>query len=37
MYLAEPVLPFNAYGAVALARPSSDPNGGSSQFFLLQV
>ncbi|AUC60341.1 Peptidyl-prolyl cis-trans isomerase [Cyanobacterium sp. HL-69] len=36
MYLAEPVLPFNAYGAVALARPSSDPNGGSSQFFFFK-
>ncbi|KGF72040.1 peptidylprolyl isomerase [Neosynechococcus sphagnicola sy1] len=32
-YLAQPVLPFSAYGAVALARPSDDPNGGSSQFF----
>ncbi len=36
MYLAQPVLPFNAYGAVALARPSSDPNGGSSQFFFFK-
>jgi len=36
MYLAEPVLPFNAYGAVALARPSTDPNGGSSQFFFFK-
>lgn len=28
-----PVLPFSAYGALALARPGEDPNGGSSQFF----
>ncbi len=32
-YLSQPALPFNAYGTVALARPSDDPNGGSSQFF----
>ncbi len=32
-YLSQPALPFNAYGTVALARPSNDPNGGSSQFF----
>ena len=32
-YLDYPVLPFSAYGALALARPSDDPNGGSSQFF----
>ncbi|MER3432927.1 MAG: peptidylprolyl isomerase [Leptolyngbya sp. ERB_1_1] len=32
-YLDPPVLPFSAYGALALARPDSDPNGGSSQFF----
>lgn len=36
MYLAQPVLPFNAYGAVALARPTTDPNGGSSQFFFFK-
>ena len=36
MYLAQPVLPFNAYGAVALARPSTDANGGSSQFFFFK-
>jgi peptidylprolyl isomerase len=36
LYLAKPVLPFNAYGAVALARPSTDPNGGSSQFFFFK-
>ncbi|MEE3719537.1 peptidylprolyl isomerase [Tumidithrix elongata RA019] len=29
-----PVLPFSAYGTVAMAHPGSDPNGGSSQFFL---
>lgn len=28
-----PVLPFSSYGALALARPNDDPNGGSSQFF----
>lgn len=33
-YLEQPVLPFSAYGTVALARPN-DPNGGSSQFFFL--
>jgi peptidylprolyl isomerase len=32
-YLAQPVLPFSAYGAVALARPGDNANGGSSQFF----
>jgi peptidylprolyl isomerase len=32
-YLDQPVLPFSSYGAVALARPSDDANGGSSQFF----
>ncbi|HIK25162.1 MAG TPA: peptidylprolyl isomerase [Thermosynechococcus sp. M46_R2017_013] len=34
-YLEHPVLPFSAYGTVALARPNDDPNGGSSQFFFL--
>jgi peptidylprolyl isomerase len=29
----EPVLPFSSYGALAMARPEADPNGGSSQFF----
>ena len=29
----EPVLPFSAYGAVAMARPEFETNGGSSQFF----
>jgi len=33
-YLPQLALPFNAYGAIATARPESDPNGGSSQFFL---
>jgi len=28
-----PVLPFSSYGALAMARPGDDPNGGSSQFF----
>ena len=32
-YREQPVLPFSAYGAVAMARPEGDPNGGSSQFF----
>jgi len=36
IYLPDLVLPFNAYGAVALARPDSDPNGGSSQFFFFK-
>lgn len=36
LYLSPPVLPFSAYGAVALARPGSDPNGGSSQFFFFK-
>lgn len=29
----QPVLPFSAFGALAMARPGDDPNGGSSQFF----
>lgn len=29
----QPVLPFSAYGAVAMARPEAEPDGGSSQFF----
>jgi peptidylprolyl isomerase len=36
IYLPELALPFNSYGAVALARPSADPNGGSSQFFFFK-
>ncbi len=35
-YQAQPVLPFSANGAVAIARPSDDPNGGSSQFFFFK-
>ncbi|MEL6441543.1 MAG: peptidylprolyl isomerase [Cyanobacteria bacterium J06621_8] len=35
-YLDVPAIPFNAYGAVALARPGDDPNGGSSQFFFFK-
>ena len=35
-YLDTPTLPFNAYGAIALARPGEDPNGGSSQFFFFK-
>ncbi|MGK7941059.1 MAG: peptidylprolyl isomerase [Crocosphaera sp.] len=36
IYLPDLALPFNAYGTVALARPSLDPNGGSSQFFFFK-
>ena len=32
-YRDQPVLPFSAYGAVAMARPEGAPNGGSSQYF----
>lgn len=32
-FMDEPVLPFNSYGSLALARPGNDNNGGSSQFF----
>lgn len=32
-YLDQPVLPFSAFGALAMARPGDDVNGGSSQFF----
>ena len=35
-YLDEPAIPFNSYGALALARPGDDPNGGSSQFFFFK-
>jgi len=35
-YQDQPVLPFSANGAVAIARPSGDPNGGSSQFFFFK-
>lgn len=34
-YLDQPVLPFSAYGTLAMARPGNDVNGGSSQFFFL--
>lgn len=34
-YLDKPVLPFSAYGTLAMARPEVDPNGASSQFFFL--
>ena len=36
LYLDPPIIPFNAYGAVALAHPSGNPNGGSSQFFFFK-
>lgn len=36
LYLPDLALPFNAYGAIALARPDTDPNGGSSQFFFFK-
>ena len=36
MYLEKPVLPFSAFGTVAMARPGDDPNGASSQFFFLK-
>jgi peptidylprolyl isomerase len=29
-----PVLPFSAFGTIAMAHPADDANGGSSQFFL---
>lgn len=35
-YLDNPVLPFSAYGAVAMGHPATDVNGGSSQFFFFQ-
>ncbi|PSP19502.1 MAG: peptidylprolyl isomerase [Cyanobacteria bacterium SW_5_48_44] len=35
-YRAQPMLPFSANGAVAMARPGIDPNGGSSQFFFFK-
>lgn len=34
-YTEKPVLPFSAYGTVAMATPGDNPNGGSSQFFFL--
>jgi peptidylprolyl isomerase len=36
LYLPKLALPFNSYGAVALARPDTEPNGGSSQFFFFK-
>ncbi len=36
LYLEKPVLPFSAYGTVAMARPGGEPNGASSQFFFLK-
>ena len=33
LYREDPVLPFSAYGTVAMARPDVNLNGGSSQFF----
>lgn len=32
-YLDQPVLPFSSFGALGMARPGDDVNGGSSQFF----
>ncbi|MEM1240266.1 MAG: peptidylprolyl isomerase [Cyanobacteria bacterium P01_H01_bin.26] len=32
-FLEKPVLPFNSFGALAMARPESEPDGGSSQIF----
>lgn len=32
-FLEQPVLPFSAYGALAMAHSSESPNDGSSQFF----
>lgn len=34
-YRAQPVLPFNAFGTLAMARRESEPNSASSQFFFL--
>lgn len=36
IYLPVIELPFNAYGALALARPADDANGGSSQVFFFK-
>jgi peptidylprolyl isomerase len=36
VYLPKLALPFNSFGAVALARPDTEPNGGSSQFFFFK-
>jgi peptidylprolyl isomerase len=32
-FLDAPVLPFSAFGTLGMARPNTDANGGSSQFF----
>nr|WP_275333883.1 peptidylprolyl isomerase [Nodosilinea sp. TSF1-S3]MDF0367354.1 peptidylprolyl isomerase [Nodosilinea sp. TSF1-S3] len=32
-FLDAPALPFSAFGTLGMARPNSEPNGGSSQFF----
>ncbi len=32
-YLDLPVLPFSSFGALVMARPENEPNGGSSQIF----
>lgn len=32
-YLDMPVLPFSSFGAIVMARPENEANGGSSQFF----
>lgn len=32
-FLEKPILPFNSFGALALARPEAEPDGGSSQIF----
>ena len=34
-YRDQPVLPFNAFGTLAMARREAEPNSGSSQFFFL--
>ncbi|NET51435.1 MAG: peptidylprolyl isomerase, partial [Merismopedia sp. SIO2A8] len=34
--LDDPMLPFSAFGTLAMARPDRDVNGGSSQFFFLK-
>merc|ERR1719276_639724 len=34
-YRDQPVLPFNAFGTLAMARREAEPNSASSQFFFL--
>eukprot|EP00850_Spirogloea_muscicola_P023973 SM000414S15657 [mRNA] locus=s414:17200:28773:- [translate_table: standard] len=36
LFRSKPVLPFSAYGTLAMGRPSDEPNGASSQFFFLK-